>query len=596
MINTEKITLSKAKKIKEDLLIHNEIVFQPDSNDIKTCVKHFTEPGTGFLSFAVNCVHLSHPTKGVVLLKESIYKWQILAAIDYLQYPFTISLKPRQTGNSSFVAAYCLWRSLFFKSQECVVISLTQRDSSDFLKRVKFIYDNLPNWLKAEMSEDSKTSMSFKNNSRIKALPSGSNIGRGLSASCIILDEFAFVERAGELLAAIIPTLSTGLKTPNSRTTLSSSLFIISTLPLVDNGNNEYMRILHTAQDNPSESKFKMIEVSTEDIEVYNDDEWHKQMKEALGEKRYNVEVLCQTNAFADNTLLSETVLSKLKPEKPIRTDFLKASNTDEEGYPIDMDSFIFSSNDFQKDIGYIKHLWIWKEPDKNTDYGIACDVSAGIKGDYSSFHVFDLISNEQVAEFNSNTVSTETYKQIIYETALFYNNAKISIESNSMGIAVIDWFCETIQYDNFYYTRKSKNNYKPGFFVGVNRGNIIASFVTFLEREELKINSIRTINQLKLFGYNKNGKLEGLGVNDDLIMSLAQFCYLKELFFFTDKTPKNKDYEKEDAENKEKIQKHRLFNKEIYIDKETKEFLDIMHQQGYSLPKDYIDSYLLPG
>ncbi len=259
MIETNIISLQKAKKIKDSLIIDKNHVFAPTQESIKNCIKAFTEPGLGFLSFALNCVSLSHPTKGLIPLSESIYKWQILAAIDYLQHSFTISLKPRQTGNSSFVAAYCIWRSLFYRSQECIVVSLTQRDSSDFLRRVKFAYDNLPNWLKAEMLEDSKTSMSFRNNSRIKALPSGSNIGRGLSASCMILDEFAFVERANQMLAAIIPTISTGLKTVNSRTTLSSSLFIISTLPLVDDGSNEYMRILKSAQDDPGNSKFKFF-------------------------------------------------------------------------------------------------------------------------------------------------------------------------------------------------------------------------------------------------------------------------------------------------------------------------------------------------
>jgi hypothetical protein len=596
MIDTNLISLSKAKKIQSSLLMDRNQIFNPTQSSIKDCLKAFTEPGLGFLSFALNCVSLSHPTKGLIPLSESIYKWQILAAIDYLQYSFTISLKPRQTGNSSFVAAYCIWRSLFYRSQECVVVSLTQRDSSDFLRRVKFAYDNLPNWLKAEMAEDSKTSMSFKNNSRIKALPSGSNIGRGLSASCMILDEFAFVERANQMLAAIIPTISTGLKTENTRTTLSSSLFIISTLPLVDDGNNEYMRILKSAQDNEKDSKFKLIDVTTEDIEVYNDPDWHLQMKQALGEKRYNVEVLCKVNAFAEDTLFSEKVLSSLIPSKPIRTDFLKPNQVDEEGFPLDLSNFIYSNNEYDSDIGYIKNLWVWKDPEHDVEYGISCDVSAGQRGDYSCFHVFNLETYEQVAEYNSNVTSTEIFKQIIWDVTIYYNKAKLSIESNSMGIAIVQWFTETKEYENFYFTRKSKNNYVPGFYVGSNRGNIIASGVTMLETNGVKLNSIRTINQARLFGYTKSGKLEGLnGTNDDLMLSLFQFCYLMEIFFNTSKVSKI-DEDEENRNNKsreEQVAKHRLFNQEVYIDRDTKDFLDVMHSQGYSLPKEYLEEYM---
>lgn len=315
-----------------------------------------------------------------------------------------------------------------------------------------------------------------------------------------------------------------------------------------------------------------------------------------MGEKRYNVEVLCKVNAFAEDTLFSEKVLSSLIASKPIRTDFLKPTQVDEEGFPIDLSNFVYSNNEYDSDIGYIKNLWIWEDPIIDVEYGIAADVASGQKGDYSCFHVFNLETKEQVAEFNSNVVSTEIFKQIIWDVTIYYNKAKLSIESNSLGIAIVQWFVETKEYENFYFTRKSKNNYVPGFYVGANRGNIIASGVTTLEKGDIKLNSIRTINQARLFGYTKTGKLEGLnGTHDDLMLSLFQFCYLMEIFFNTSKV-REIDENEEDGRKKQKeeqIQKHRLFNQEVYIDRDTKEFLDVMHSQGYSLPQEYLQEYM---
>ena len=78
-------------------------------------------------------------------------------------------------------------------------------------------------------------------------------------------------------------------------------------------------------------------------------------MKELLGQKRYNTEVLCILNTTMDNTFLSEDFLSELKHENPIRYDILRKDMVDEFGYPLEIDKFHESKDEFDRNFSYMK-------------------------------------------------------------------------------------------------------------------------------------------------------------------------------------------------------------------------------------------------
>ena len=83
---------------------------------------------------------------------------------------------------------------------------------------------------------------------------------------------------------------------------------------------------------------------------------------------------------------------------------------------------------------------------------------------------------------------------------------------------------------------RKGKNSYVEGFPVtSANRGAILATLQSALIKSEIKINSIRTINEIRTFVFLPNGRLgASLGNHDDLIMALAQYAFLRQIFFNT--------------------------------------------------------------
>jgi hypothetical protein len=325
-----------------------------------------------------------------------------------------------------------------------------------------------------------------------------------------------------------------------------------------------------------------LIDVEVDDIDFYQDDEWHKMMKQSLGLKKYRIEVLGEPPNSIENSFLDKDVLEKLRPKKPIRTDFINKEDIDEEGYYKDIGKVYEMKDHFDPEYGYVKSLWIWEDPIPQMEYGIAADVSTGRAGDYSGFHVFNLHTGEQVASFKDK-LGTEKFKQIILYVAQFYNNAKVSVESNSLGEGICQWFTETVKYENFYWTQKSRKNYAPGFYVGANRGNMLATmenaFVGENGESTLIINDLRTINELKSFGFDpKTGKAQAMGGNDDLVMALAQFCFLRINFFSTGKAMLSDLVFSEVLESSrdQQRQKH-YFNNDVLFDDKSKELLDLL-------------------
>ena len=508
----------------------------PNINVVKAVVKECTnvEEKSAFLFFTRAFGYVPHPTRGKVSMAESMYNWQKIAAVKFLTGTRFISKKVRQIGATTFVSTYFLWRALFYGNTSSFILSLGSRESADVLSRVTFMYNNLPNWLKTPLLEGAKTSIKFKNNSKFTALPGTPDALRGRSSTSVILDEFAFLNNADKILSAAVPSLSMGFLTPFSNMSLPSQLFIISTFPLVESDNNEYVRLYKNSLH--GESDFKILSVFTDDIPEYNDKNWRKSMLETLGPKKYSVEIEGRMNSSMDNSFFPEYIITELTPTKPIRTDFLKQEDVDEEGYAKNIDLLIKAKENFDISIGYIKSLWVWKDPLEQKEYGITADVSAGVGSDYSAIQVIDLETSEQVAEFYSNKVSLEDFKIIIKTLSEYYNKAKLSIERNSLGAPLCSYFYETLKYENFYLHRRAKSTYVEGFPVtSGNKGSMLANLQGALINKEIKINSIRTINEIRTFAFLDNGKLgASQGNHDDLVMSLAQFCFLREIFFNT--------------------------------------------------------------
>src|SRR5262249_34787784 len=111
----------------------------------------------------------------------------------------------RQSGKSTSTAALALYGALHKPKTLTLLISPSQRQSSELFRKVQDFLAMLP--VKPEMDEDNKLSLQFANKSRIVSLPGNEATIRGYSAaSLIIMDEASRIPDS--IYGAIRPMLA----------------------------------------------------------------------------------------------------------------------------------------------------------------------------------------------------------------------------------------------------------------------------------------------------------------------------------------------------------------------------------------------------
>ena len=177
-----------------------------DREEIIAEMQKCADEPTYFINKYVNVIH---PVKGVVPFELFPFQTRIITEMN--SHRFSLVKKFRQAGITTLAAAYSLWTIIFQDHKNVMVVSIGDRESRAFLERVCAMYDDLPKWLKPSELERNKHTLKLSTGSRIKSQPAGA--GRGESASLLIVDEAAFVEKMREFWMAIYPTISTR-KTP----------------------------------------------------------------------------------------------------------------------------------------------------------------------------------------------------------------------------------------------------------------------------------------------------------------------------------------------------------------------------------------------
>jgi hypothetical protein len=125
----------------------------------------------------------------------------------------TIILKARQLGISWLCCGYVLWRCLFNEGEMVLLFSRGQPDADEMLRRVRVLYERMPEWLRLACplaKVPNMSEMAWANGSRVKSFPATPNAGSGWTASLVVLDEAAKIQFADELYTALKPTIDDG--------------------------------------------------------------------------------------------------------------------------------------------------------------------------------------------------------------------------------------------------------------------------------------------------------------------------------------------------------------------------------------------------
>lgn len=441
--------------------------------------------------FIQNYCFLQHRVVGKIPFH--LYKFQQVCIRLFLKNIFSVLLKNRQMGLSWLVAAYALWLVLFHTDKKVLMISIKDKTAKALLKKVYFMWRNLPDFLQGELLENNMSKIVFQTGSEIESVPTSEEAGRSESLSLLIIDEAAYVRWMEDIWQAAFPTLSTGgqaivLSTPNGM-------------------GNFYYKLWHEAVE--GKNLFKPIRL-------------HWWYHPSRTQKWFEIQ---------------KANMSPMQLAQEVLGDFIASGNL---VFPLDQLRALFEECSMVQPLEtlYTEEinprekcgLYIYEKPDPAESYILSADTAKGGGSDFHGAHVTSRSTGKQVAEYRTN-VALDLFNRRIYELGELYNYALAAIENNNMGVATNLYFASN-NYPSIY---EYKDPLRPGRSdVGfptnsMTRPILIDEMTTCLREEVSGIQGIRTASELMHFAWSKKGKAEAMpGKHDDLVISYGIGRYVR--------------------------------------------------------------------
>jgi len=471
------------------------MTYQPSRQEI---VDEILRSGKDPIYFINNYAKISHPIRG--LIPFNTYDFQTELLKDFNNYRFTVILKARQLGISTITAAYIAWMMMFHRDKNTLVIATKFSTAANLVKKTKSIIKYLPQWMKiANISIDNRTSFELSNGSQIKASSTSADAGRSEALSLLVVDEAAHVEGLEDLWTGLYPTLSTGgrciaLSTPNGV------------------GNWFHQTYIDAAE---GKNDFFPTKLSWE-VHPDRDQEWFEKETKNMSRRQIAQELECNFN------MSGETVF-----------------------HPDDMNMLEAVVKEPKYKTGFDRNFWIWEEFQQGNTYLISADVARGDGKDYSTFHLFKIETMELVGEYRGKP-TPDIFAELLFNAGNEYGKCMVVVENNSVGFAVLEKLRDKV-YPNIYYSYKSSHDYVDPL-TAEHSNNAVAGFTTssktrplvvakmeeFVRNKLITIYSTRLYNEMSTFIWH-NGKPQAMRkYNDDLIMSCAIGCWVKDIVYET--------------------------------------------------------------
>jgi hypothetical protein len=450
---------------------------------ISEIVKSATDP----IYFISEYMWIQHPTKGRV--KFELYDYQVDLINAYQNHKYSINMLGRQMGKSTCAAGYLLWFAMFVPDSTILIAAHKYTGSQEIMQRVRFMYESLPEWIKAGAVSYNKGSIDFDNGSRIVSATTTENTGRGMSITLVYLDEFAFVPPriAKEFWTALSPTLSTGGKC------------IITSTPNQDN--DQFAQIWNDAIKNIDEfgnrqevgkNGFKSIKYIWSD-HPDRDNDWADHERSKIGGERFMREHECLF-ITADETLISSLVLTNLSGVDPYEQ---------------------------------VGQLRVYNPVDREKIYVAAWDPSLGTGGDAAAIEIFSLPDLVQTAEWQHN--KTDIRGQLrnfvnvlewLRSKGVDNDNIYWSVENNTLGeaaLVAIQEYGEGRIPGHFI----SETGSKRRGFTTTNKSKLAActKLKYYIESHKMQPRSKNLVQELKTFVAHGASFAAKEGETDDLVM-----------------------------------------------------------------------------
>lgn len=185
--------------------------------------------------------------------------------------------------NTTTLGLIALHFAIFNPDYAVGITSFTVGNVKDFVNRIKYSYEHLPNWLKAPVKTYNTSTIEFTNDSIIYGQVTSPNALRGRTNNLVIIDEYAFCPPAvaDEFYTAILPSL-----TADGEASTTKAVFIST-----PNGTTgKFAEIAFGAMANENGFKFHMV---NHKLIAGRTEKFRQDMIRKLGLNKYEQEYEC---------------------------------------------------------------------------------------------------------------------------------------------------------------------------------------------------------------------------------------------------------------------------------------------------------------
>ena len=443
--------------------------------------------------FIEKYVKIIHVDRGLINCELYPYQHDMIDMLN--DNRFNIILACRQSGKTIGIITWLLWYALFHPDQTIAILANKGDTARMIMRRIMLALENIPFFLQAGAKEYNKSTIIFENNTQLIARPTSDDSIRGISATVVYMDEFAFVENAEEFYTSTYPTISSGKTT---------RVIITSTANGIGNP-------FHTIYQNAlkGRNKFAHMRVDWQDVPE-RDEIWKQNTIANMGQRQFDQEF---GNSFvgSGNTLIDSNTLLGLSPMEPIRRE--------QDGC-----------------------MLIYEERVDDHEYVLTVDTSKGRGQDYSAFCVIDVTTTpwRQVVTYRNNVISPLLYPSIVWRCAQVYNDAYVMVENNEVGQTVAETLWHDIEYENMYVSTTLKTRKGERSNIGLNMNRLTkhvgcSHLKDILEEGKLMVIDAETIRELSSFVAKGVGWEADRGCHDDLVMCLVMFAWFADSTIFNE-------------------------------------------------------------
>jgi hypothetical protein len=453
--------------------------------------------------FISNYMKITHPDHGLIPFKPRRYQIEMIDKI--VNGRFTICKLPRQQGKSTIVAAIILWHVIFNKHYGVALLAHKEAQAKEVLNRLKLGYENLPFWLQMGVVEWNKKSIVLDNGSTVEAEATSSGSIRGRTYNMVYMDEFAHVElnEQEDFFTSTYPVISSGQTTKMVITSTPKGMELFYKIWTdSEEGNNSYQRVEAHYSEVPG-----------------RDDKWREETIKNTSARQFAQEFEC---------------------------DFLGSMSTLIDGKKIGSIPIVTPIAELENNA-----LWIYEGAKQDRKYCMTVDTSHGKELDFSAFIVVDIteIPYKLVAKYRSNSIPSVFYPDIVYRIAKTYNDALVLVESNDVGLTVVQTLYMDLEYENIFISETKQSGQQIGGMMSGSNKQLglrmstqtkrigCAQIKTIIESDRLLLNDFHIKSEMSTFVAQKNSYAAEVGKNDDLMMCLVMFGWLTHQQYFKDLT-----------------------------------------------------------